>query len=323
MIAELYIKDKTFICDATDIKSLRCKLLSFSDMVRFATSGERKNDNVFYLDKSKFRDTIVFGDCTVNDFLCCSQSVIKVVGPDVINALCECMKIFKSLPSESDDKIYPNPDNQEAKSNKDKVKYNKKKADPLGLGLPEPTKDRACAVCVLNHTVEFPENLQVISTKKELGAFRRRHFIRFENHKEYFDEVKKYMEWLVLHPSIREDGGFGKVFSSHKKQIDKCLTGLAEYDYVAGFRSFKGNSTDYPGVFVRETHICDDASFQGGDMKRYALNFEGRSNKVSIEPHLKMYSDDRGKRPRNCRIYFEQPNHNESKLYIGYICEHL
>lgn len=314
MIANLIVKGETFSCRGNDRKEVIRKFKDFSKMVRFATSGKREGDNVFYIDKSQFMETEVFEGCSVEDIFNFTPKARELALNDLIGPLIECMKCFSRLPGKKVE--------EEAADQPEEDKEGKKEEEKFP---PEESKDVRNAVCVMQHSDLFPIQDQIISNKTELGKFRRLHFIKYQDSDGYFEEVDKYMEGLVLHPDIKSCGEYKSVFKSHKVQIEKCLTEL-ERHYYDDFKRFKengGNSKDFPDQFASKYKCCDEGSFQGKDMSKYDCIFPDREGKVSIDPHMKMNFDDRGRAASMCRIYFEQPNHNLGKLYIGYICIHL
>ncbi len=291
MIANLFVDRHSFECGETDVLKVKQMLKDFCDMVLFASKSNEESENNFYLNKSNFLNTVIFQDVTVGDLLYLSSDKVKrLIGFDVSALFTSAFKTFKRL-----------------------------KCDKPITRLPLPTKEKSYAICVMQKTQDFPSACQVIASIRDLGKFRCRHFIKYSDSDGYFDEADRYMRGLKLHPDIKNH--YKKVFCTHKNKIDHCLWTMDEH-YLSFQREYIGNRIRCVSDFAVHHNLYDGGSYEGSKkLKSKKLKFEDRTDEVYCEPHLKMNTDDAG-RKGYCRIYFEEPGEDFKHVYVGYICEH-
>ncbi len=291
MIANLFIDKHSFECSEDDILRVKHMLVSFCDMVLFASDPDQVGSNDFYINKNYFLNTVIFEDITVADLLYCSSEKVRtLIGNDVSLQFMSIFKRLKKLECEN----------------------------PI-VRLPWATKERSYAVCVMKHRSDLPVGCQIVGSIRDLGKFRCRHHINFPDSDGYFDEADRYMMGLRLHPNIRHE--YKKVFDTHKEKIDKCLWTIDE-SYIEYQKNFKGSRVNCVSSFARDFGLYEGGSYEGSKkLKKGKLRFEGRDEGVYCEPHLKMNTDDSGNKGY-CRIYFEEPGSEHTRVYIGYICKH-
>jgi len=290
MIANLYIVKQSFDCSGIPLMKVKGMLEEFCQMVNYSVKGADGANNKYIVSKPDFMESRISDSLTVRDLLNFSDNAKESLGYDFLTNFIGVFNKFKnSIESCS------------------------------VTCLPASSKDEAHALCVLQHSEQFPKNSQIIANIRELGKFRCHHFIECPDSDGYFEEADNYMRGLSLHPDIKRT--YKKVFASHKNKIDKCLWVMEEH-YLSYFKNFEGSAVNCVSKFAREYNLYDGGSYEGSSkLKREKLHFQSRSECVYCEPHLKMNTDDRGKR-NYCRIYFEEPRHSLCKVYIGYICEH-
>ena len=293
MKADLYICNETFSHNSTDsFNEVKMKLSDFQIMLERIV--EYSDENSLYLVKEGFMSTIIFGDGrTITEILSDYHTSITSYGKDILTLI---ISIFKHC--------------KNSNISIDVMKDYLNMEDAMNCS----------AIVVLNPLKGFEKNVQVLSNVKGWLQFRRFFLAKYPHDAHFFiEESKKYFPNLLIHEGTKAT--LKNVLDTHPQQIVKYLSVLND-DLITEFNNVGGGDLNSFLIWFKSKHNLDGASFEGKKENKFYFNFPDGTN-AYCEPHLKMYKDDAGNHNQHCRIHFKTPKTNESKVYVGCICQHL
>ena len=293
MIASLYICDKSFVYNGTDSDAaIVRKMNDFCDLIEHTQCEQFKKDNKLYLNNNQFWTTKISKQLIMSELFDISKR--PAVFRDVLNRLQQGLQICNPIRICNNESLLEFLEFEDGGS--------------------------ACAIIVFNKQNDLPNNKQIFSTIEGWREFRRAHLLKYPHDVPYFlNEAKCVFPDLVINPKTANF--MTEIYESHFQKIVTCLSYLNNQirDELKNFKGGRQAFIDAPKPYGMK------CSNEGTSLPKFYIPFvcNGETKIAYCEPHLKYNCDDFGHKQRVMRVYFELPNCDDKKVYVGYIRKHI